>query len=244
MTFIFFRIAALASLAMSSSIPRARHAAAAAAISTAKTFTLVLNVTVPGTDFADASVDNVFLSTEHVGAGHTALVPSPSGITGAVDLAYTVNRTIQDGLSPYFWESFTMGSASDVEGEDTYGIELVVGSKVEFGVTIIDDDDDGDEVDGTSGCLAVSSSLKNGTFAICDSGFNAPEAPQYSLYFVHGGDGEDWYATANLPDNCVAVKLLPQCSSSDEFDDSDEVQQVFCYEDVASIDWSQQALCS
>lgn len=242
MTLILFRIAALANLAMSSSIPGARHAAAAA-ISTAKTFNLVLNVTVPGTDFANAPVDNVFLSTEHVGAGHTALVPSPSGITGAVDLAYTVNRTIQDGLNPNFWESFTMGSAPDVEGEDTYSIELVVGSKVEFGVTITDDDDD-DEVDGTSSCLAVSSSLKNGTFAICDSDFNAPEAPQYSLYFVQGGDGEDWYTTENVPENCVAVKLLPQCSSSDEFDDSDEVQEVFCYEDVASIDWSQQSLCS
>lgn len=236
MTSILLRLAALASCLAMASSSRAHHKAAT--VSSAKTFHLVLNVTIAGTDFAgNASLNKVFLGTEHVGAGHTALVPSLSGAGGAVDLAYTVNSTIQDGLSPNYWESFYMGSSPDQGSEDLYAVELIIGSEAEFGVSIIDD-----EV-GDTDCLAVSSSVKNGTFAICNQGFDAPEAPQYSLYFVQG-ESADWYAVDNVPDNCVAVKLLPQCSSSDEFDDSEEVQEVLCYEDVASIDWSRQAVCS
>lgn len=222
MTSILLPLAALTSLAMASSPSTA--------------FNLILNVTVPGTDFVNASINGAYLGTEHIGAGQDALIPST---VSGVDLAYTINDTIQDALNPNFWEGFSMSSSSS-SGNQTnnpLGVQLIVGSDAPFGVPTTGGDEDEE-----AACFAVSTPL-NGTFAICDLGIDAPEAPRYPLYFVPGSSA-DWYAAENVPDNCVAVKLLLQCSDDDEFDDSDEVQKVLCYEDVASIDWSQQAECS
>lgn len=245
------RLAALTSLAVAAAAaPRARGEQQASSISTSssKAFHLVLNVTAPGTDFTNTSVvDKLYLGTEHIGAGRGALVPSTLGAAGAINLTYTVNNTIQDGLEPDYWEAFYMGDTPDAGSAYVYGLELIVGSDAQFGLTTTTattttTSTSGDEDESNDGCLAVTAPV-TGTFAVCDQGVDAPEAPRYPLFFVQS-NSSGWYAAENLPDNCIAVKLLPECSSKEEYDDSDDVQAVACYEDVASIDWSQEALCT
>lgn len=222
MTSILFHITALASLAATAAASPAPRQIA----TTSKTFTLVINVTDSRPEFANIPLHGALLGTEHVGAGHTALVPSTTG--AGVELTYTHNRTIQDGLEPNYWEAFYMGTSPADESDALYGIELIVGADSEFAMVTY-------PTDANVNCLGIGTPAVVGTFAICDQGFAAPEAPQYSLWFSEGVEGDE---TLNVPDSCVAVSLLPQCAASDEFDDSEEVLDVFCYEDVASIDWS------
>lgn len=96
--------------------PRARGEQQASSIfnSSSEAFNPVLNVIVPGIDITNTSViDKLYLGTQHIGAGLGAFIPSNSGATGATNLTYTVNNTIQDGLKPDYWEAFYMGGASD-----------------------------------------------------------------------------------------------------------------------------------
>lgn len=202
-------------------------------ISTSKSFQLVFNVTIPGTDFVDAPVNGVSVTQEHVGAGIDALVPVVTGST-AIDLLYTSNDTIQNGINSTSWQGLRMGTTAVTGNDYLYGLDLFIGSPTTgFGIPV--------SLGTGQSCIAAYAPL-TGTFAVCDIGISAPEVPQYPLYFVEG-DSTDWYAAENVPDNCVAVKLLPQCSSETDYDDVDGVEEVLCYEDVDSIDWSQQELC-
>lgn len=205
-----------------------------APISQSKGFALILNVTTPGTDFTDFPINGLGLSAEHVGAGLDALVPNTATAGSRLEFLYTINDTVQNGVDSSAWEGMRMESAAT---DDPYVHVVVLQIEqptVGFGVPTLS---------STSGqpCLALFAPL-NGTFAICNSGINAPEAPQYYAVFVEG-DSMDWYATENIPDNCVAVKLLPQCVTDDMYENNAGIEDVLCYENVSSIDWSQQELC-
>lgn len=204
-----------------------------APIAQSKSFALILNVTTPGADFADHPINGLGVTTEHVGAGLDALVPNTA--TGSpYEFLYTVNDTVQNGVGSSAWEGMELEPAST----DTPYVHSIVMQieqpTVGFGVP----------TSSSSGqsCLALFAPL-TGTFAVCNSGVNAPESPQYYVVFVEG-DSTDWYATENVPNNCVAVKLLPQCVTDDTYENNAGVEEVLCYENVGAIDWSQQGVCS
>lgn len=238
-------ITALASQAMASP-SRGRQTAplpTTPELSALKAFQLLINVTIDGTDFDDFPVDTLFLGTEHVGAGHTALVPI-SNASEAVTLGYSTNDTVQDSFgSSSVWDGLSVSAAPVAGDAYTYSVELVIGGRSEFGF----DTASTGLNDGETDCVALRDGILPGTYAICDQGFDAPESPQYSLYWVQGGEtwasGSQWYSVNNVPKNCVAVRLLPVCSLDTEFDGDEDVQTQLCYLNADSIDWSQQGRC-
>lgn len=90
----------------------------------------------------------------------------------------------------------------------------------------------------------------SGTFAVCDTGFEAPRHPRLAVHYVEGAanaNRADYYAPEpNVPAHCVAVKLLPECAplEGQKMGEGEEVVTSRCYEDVKAIDWqNKQVLC-
>ncbi|OIW22813.1 hypothetical protein CONLIGDRAFT_638062 [Coniochaeta ligniaria NRRL 30616] len=86
---------------------------------------------------------------------------------------------------------------------------------------------------------------QTGTFAVCDQGFEAYAHPKLVLKFVEGVGG-DWYLAEHMPENCTAVRLLPQCADLPELDRGayEAIPASRCYVDpVAAIDWSKYSAC-
>ncbi|KAK3389859.1 hypothetical protein B0H63DRAFT_464440 [Podospora didyma] len=94
---------------------------------------------------------------------------------------------------------------------------------------------------------------QEGTFVVCDRGIEAPGGiARYAVQFVDGEANSaprNYYAPEpNVPSNCVAVKLIPQCETPAPEDGQSSqgnvtVGSAQCYPDVASINWSQYAEC-
>lgn len=237
----------LGGLTLTSSLSTSRRQAPApTGISQSRGFNLIFNVTVPGTDFPGHPIDGLALSAEHVGAGLAAAI---AGST-PVDLLYTVNGTIQTGVSgsgttpgatTTLWEGLEMtGPAADEPFVYPLVLQLMAATPG-LGVPTAANGGGGDD-DGQA-CLAAFAPLV-GTFAVCDTGYvDVPEVPEYEVVFVKG-NSTGWYVAQNIPDNCVAVKLLPQCSSDESVGTEEGVEEVLCYEDVSTIDWSLRQTCS
>lgn len=203
-----------------------------APVSHSKGITFVMNVTDPSTDFKDTPVNGLQLVGVHAGATENAPTVTSNG---GESFFATNNDTIQlanTGSTPY---SIFMDETAVEPFVYNLGINAGYGTPG-FGIT--------------SGPLnphpcPMLYAPKAGTFAVCDTGFGAPTHPQLLVQFVEGSMS-NWYASENVPANCVAVKLIPQCSAIDpnqatvNYDDIPESQ---CYDNVTAINWSQLSPC-
>jgi len=199
-------------------------------------YRLVVNVTDPTTDFPDNPVNGLYISGEHSGAGQEA--PTVTTITSAATFYTTEtsgNYSIQEDISggePYGFVQSTTPNPS--ENDFTYFLGISVGGNTSgFGVP-------GNPLNPNPCTNAFGP--QDGTFVICNDGIvDAPEAPQFVLGYTLSSGG--YYDPENVPDNCVAVKLLPECAALVNTPISDEVDSL-CYDNVAAIDWSVQPECT
>lgn len=82
-----------------------------------------------------------------------------------------------------------------------------------------------------------------GTFVVCDIGFEAPVHPRLVVQYVEGTAnaeyGKYYEEEPNVPEGCVAVKLLPECAElvGEKKGEGEEIVVSRCYKDVKEITW-------
>ncbi|EGY15404.1 hypothetical protein HYQ45_002441 [Verticillium longisporum] len=202
--------------------------------STSSGFTLVVNVTNPAADFCE-SINHYTLSSIHVGAGQALAAIS----TGSARVWY-VNGTQQeiseskgtvvtDGGTPPFPNGIDIAEAEDSvsavrvdAGDGTKGVQLTSGSEP----------------------YAYLTAPVIGSYVVCNESVPYYQGRKF-LLLKHAETeiNEKGESESNIPEDCVAIRLVPQCAkladlpagaiASHQF-----VNEVGCYDDVASIDWS------
>jgi hypothetical protein len=201
-------------------IPNYPHA------SSSQGFRLVVNVTNPSLDF-DTPINGFYVNSIHVGAARNLV-----GVTDYPGRIFYQNGTIEE------WRYARSTMISDESGYP-YGLSLAA-------------DDDNEEPESYTARLDVGF----GTPGLVLSRF--PEPYVFALWeqWVACDEALEYYSGrhfvilkrvlqgAEVPGNCVAVRLLPQCTALPELPDWAGASHEFalesaCYEDVASLDWSQ-----
>ena len=177
-----------------------------------KLFKLLISVSNPSTDFSDSPVNGLQLDAVHVGAGLDAPIPVASGAT----FFSTANQTVQlaiTGTNPY---GIIMSDQPEEGNGRVYDLGINIGNGTRgFAVT------------GEGRCLELTAPRK-GTFAVCDTGFEAYAHPKRVVKFVErGGDGY-------VPGNCTAIRLVPVCADGEGDRGSDGVD-VRCCADPAGV---------
>ncbi|KAK5658159.1 hypothetical protein OQA88_2132 [Cercophora sp. LCS_1] len=87
-----------------------------------------------------------------------------------------------------------------------------------------------------------------GTFVVCDTGFEAPNRPRLAIEYVEGVAnaeyGKYYEEESNVPENCAAVKLLPECAElgGTKKGEGEEIVVSRCYRDVKEITWEEGML--
>ncbi|KAK3180065.1 hypothetical protein K4F52_008557 [Lecanicillium sp. MT-2017a] len=191
-------------------------------------FRLVVNVTDPATDFTKNPVHGLQLVGIHAGAGIEMITVDKEGATFFSKSDKTVNLAIT-GSTPYGVSQgdepvspllYGLGIES---GKATSGIEVVAPEKT-----------------------PVCADLRNprvGSYIVCDHGFSAPEFAQLEVMYLEVSKG----VPSTMPENCVAVKLLPECAPlvlKDATYDHSNIVDTTCHAGkVAEIDWSKQEYC-
>ncbi|KAK7926690.1 hypothetical protein PG985_003688 [Apiospora marii] len=194
-----------------------------------KGFNLVANVTDPSKDFTPP-VNGWFLTGLHVGAGLSdAALSSESGRIfyqngTAEETRYNQAHTLSDGGTPPFPYGIAVADAADEGG--LHGISINAGTGG-AGVQLAQFPEH----------YPILRTPSPGTYVACNQ-----TEPYYQKNFitvraVYGN-------VSRVPDDCVAITLVPQCAelpalpagslASHEF-----ANEVNCYEDVASIKWSE-----
>ncbi|KAK3938995.1 hypothetical protein QBC46DRAFT_342929 [Diplogelasinospora grovesii] len=203
-----------------------------------KGFRLVVNVTDPSTDFKDTPVNGMKLIGVHVGAGLDA--PSVSSTYSPVFFQPN-NNTIQmatGSVAP--WGIVMSDSPSDPTASPfVYDLGINIGGGTNgFGVPT-------NPLNAVYPCPAAYAP-KTGTFAVCDMGFDAYAHPRLLVRFIEG-ETKGWYdEPENVPHNCVAVKLLPECARLDLGEakgQEGEVWDTLCYQNLRNVDWSRMKAC-
>ena len=207
-----------------------------------KGFRLIANVTDPSTDL-DPPVNACVFTGYHTGARFNEAVATDDVEGGLIfyqngtaeEIRYNRGDTISDGGSPPFpWgiiveeqggydDGSKEASVSVNAGGGTPGVELTIFPEPYSYLT------------GTA----------PGTYAICPR-----EIPYYNQVFnvirwtndVFNNDTAQYEHT--VPEDCVAVRFLPQCAELPELPEGSQSSHEFaadsrCYEDVSAIDWSQ-----
>jgi hypothetical protein len=198
-------------------------------------FTLVANITDTSKNLFNPPVNSWSLVGTHVGAGLNAAILSANG--GSI---FFVNGTAQEVSSastsvalppiasvdgngnPYYtpWGLQFSPTAAN-ENEVAMGLNFGLGTKG-AGIT-----------PGLRSSYAPLFGPYGGSFVVCNESAPTYGRPQYPVRLEQ----------ADIPDNCVTINLLAQCAELPELSGVEElnitVEAVKCYEDVASIDWSQ-----
>jgi hypothetical protein len=187
----------------------------------------VANITDPATDVFDPPIGSWSVVGVHVGAGLNAAVLDPS-LSATFFINGTLPQISSQGTSvalPPLASSF-----GPVPQGMTFG-----GSGSEVSIEL-------DNGLGATGAGIVSG-LRSpwpqlfapyaGTFVVCNVTDATYGNPQYQVKIEQ----------AEIPANCVGIKLLAQCAPLPALVGVGElniiVEPVSCYEDVAAIDWSQ-----
>jgi hypothetical protein len=203
-----------------------------------KGFMLVINVTDLSRDFADMPVHGLKLDGIHSGAGLLAPTVSEDGdaffANGSSKGPHGGSGTVQLDISGPYPYGLQIASTPDSSSQFLYGMSIAAGlGSPNF------------EISYTPRPCSALFAPSLGTFAVCDTGFAAPEHPRLMLQYVENNSHE-WYSTDNVPDNCVAVKLVPQCTALTGVQNATYPQNIWdseCYKDVAAIEWSQYDPC-
>ncbi|KAK8867481.1 hypothetical protein PGQ11_006059 [Apiospora arundinis] len=200
-----------------------------------KGFTLVANVTDPSKDL-NPPINHWRLASLHVGAGlGDAVLESDFAWTfymngTAEEVRYNKAHTLADGGTP----PFPWGIAVDEAGSAyppmgaLHGISINAGSG-EAGVQLA-------QFPEHYPTLRVP---HPGTYVACNQ-----TVPYYRLNFITVRAVFDTAETTPVPENCVAITLVPQCAELPDLPEGSRSSHEFantvnCYEDVASIKWSE-----
>ncbi|CRK33002.1 hypothetical protein BN1708_005954, partial [Verticillium longisporum] len=171
--------------------------------STSSGFTLVVNVTNPAADFCE-SINHYTLSSIHVGAGQALAAIS----TGSARVWY-VNGTQQeiseskgtvvtDGGTPPFPNGIDIAEAEDSvsavrvdAGDGTKGVQLTSGSEP----------------------YAYLTAPVIGSYIVCNESVPYYQGRKF-LLLKHAETeiNEEGESESNIPEDCVAIRLVPQCA--------------------------------
>lgn len=203
-------------------------------------FYLVANVTDPSKDLSPP-INGWKLEGVHIGAGlDTATLSAEYGRVFFENATlesghYIVNSSLitDGGLYPY---GITLTPLSSGNPESDYldyvGVNIGTGSR-EVGIRPF-----------PVPYPEVYTSDR-GTFVACTEPEPAYGRPPFPVRFARSHfDGAD--EIQPIPDGCVAINLLAQCTALPPVQDGaeynhDSAQTVRCYDDVAAIDWTQYA---
>ena len=195
--------------------------------SVSKGFKLVVNVTDPETDFSP-SIQNMFIEGLHVSAGL-----NDAGIQAEGQIFYQ-NGTLAGGSAD---SNPTNVRFLTDEGEplSPYGLGLSEPNSSEANLLTINGGD------GSAG-FGVSTFPTPYTYATPDNflACNTSLAYYEGEYFIT----LQQYIGTGTPDKCIHIRLIPQCAALESLPSSSyssyvDALETECYEDVASIDWSQ-----
>ncbi|KAK0610132.1 hypothetical protein B0T17DRAFT_512432 [Bombardia bombarda] len=203
--------------------------------STADTFKLIANVTDLSQDL-NPSIHHFLLTGVHAGAGSeiavltndTGHVLWENGTDDAIGVASN-----SGGIVPY---SVVLDPAAPNDPDSSYVNYMAINvGETQPGIGIRADDLS----------YAELYSPDSGTFIVCYEPNPVYDRPQYPVKFAKaamvGG-----VAYQQIPDQCVAIKLLAQCGDEPLETpppganyDTKFARKVRCYADVDAIDWSQ-----
>lgn len=210
--------------------------------SSSQAFKLVANVTDPALDFSP-SIKNWLVQGYHTGAGTNAAVLAPFDAATNPGRIFYENGTAQDQA---YHSTTLLTDAGSLPGPFSWEVQ----SPTEFDavypaqhhVTI-------SIGEPTPAYIAsfpvvyptVQNGLGQGTFVACKDTLptlGTVVTVNYAYATFEGSDGGYEY-NANIPEGCVPIALIPQCSV---LDPSSEASHEFalverCYEDVAAINW-------
>lgn len=189
-------------------------------------FRLVVNLTNPADTFP-LPINGMYVIPSRAGANinHVSL-----HTTGAVFISTTANITrLSTDYMPMGLEMNTTAGAPDLRYLGLNGGKGTPG----FGVS-----------KWPNTCASLTGPTP-GTFVVCDLGFEAPTHPRLAVQYVLGTANEkygDYYAEEpNVPEGCVAVKLLPECAElvGDKRDAGEEIVVSRCYKNVKEVTWGE-----
>ncbi|KAH7311252.1 hypothetical protein B0I35DRAFT_357321, partial [Stachybotrys elegans] len=218
-------IAALATLVTASPMKRGPVIPNYPTTSTSQGFHLVVNVTNPELDF-ESPINNFYINSIHVGAGLNLVGVSdyPGRIFyqngTAEDIRYGRGTIISDaGTVPL---PYGISLTADDESEELFTARMNAGF-------------------GTPG-LSLSRFPEPYVFVLFEQYVACDEALDYyhGKHFViikripYGG---------SMPDNCIPVRLLPQCTKLNALPEGSWSSHEFaansaCYDDVSALEWT------
>jgi hypothetical protein len=196
-------------------------------------FVLVANVTHLSKDNSP-SVHHWYLSGVHLGSGHyeATLVPEmqsmgyyfQNGTKEEIE-SYQGNVVVDTGFGPY---GVTVSQKVGEEYEYLVGASIAAKQR-QIGITLDPQP------------FAFLQASMAGTFAYCNNAQRNIESPAAAVRFIRATYGSHAY-NDNMPSNCFAISLLPQCTPLRNLTESssynhDFAQPVRCYENVSAIDW-------
>lgn len=200
---------------------------------TSKGFNLVVNVTEPSADFSP-SIQNSFVTTIHTGAG-LALV----GVNAQRGPVFYQNGTaeeqhygqatvVTDAGTPETPAGLKLNKAKD-DGAATAGLDFGYGTP---GIQL-------------SAFPEPYSYLVPETFIACNESLEYYQG-QHFIIIKHAdvSVSENGTISHDVPENCAAVRLLPQCAnladlSKDAYASHDYALDSQCYDNVAELQWGQ-----
>lgn len=201
--------------------------------SNSKGFHLVVNVTDPATDFTPP-INNWYVNSVHIGPPFNLLgvTEEPGRVFyqngTAEDVFYARSTVISDGATPPLPFGFSL---LPDEGSD-----VVSTGRLDAG-------------DGTKGVVITRfpepyAFLRPETFLACDEFVQYYQQNMIIIKQAQIGVDENGDIDYNVPDNCIAVRLLPECTELNELPEDAISSHEFaadskCYEDVSELVWSE-----
>jgi len=195
--------------------------------STSKGFHLVVNVTDPAADFTP-SINNWYVNSIHIGPPNNLLgvTEEPGRIFyqngTAEEVFYAQSTVISDGATPPL--PFGLSLVPD-EGSD-----VVSTGRLDAG--------EGTKGVGITRFPEPYAFLRPETFIACDE---FVEYYQQNMVIIKRA--QITVGLDEVPENCIAVRLLPECTELNELPDDAWSSHEFaadskCYEDVSELVWS------
>jgi hypothetical protein len=215
--------------------------------SSSKAFKLVANVTDPTLDFTP-SIKNWLVQGYHTGAGTNAAVLAPFDAATNPGRIFYENGTAQD--QAYHSTSLLTNAGSSLPIPFSWQVQ----SPTEFDATYPAQHHVSISVgQSTPAYIAsfpivypiVENGLGLGTFVACKN--QLPGNPtlgevvtvNYAYATFNGPDGDTYEYHANIPEGCIAINLIPECTALDESSEASHESALVerCYEDVSAINW-------